>query len=173
MISSSDILRGKILIVDDQEANILLLERMLRGAGYTSITSTKDSNQVPALHGKNHYDLILLDLEMPGMGFSGFQVMDRLREIESDGYPPVIVITAHPGHMLHALEAGARDFICKPFELAEVLARIRNMLEVRLLFTEAKNCIKALQQKAGETETGRDHVCRPGDEAGPLRGLGR
>lgn len=173
MISSSDILHGKILIVDDQEVNILLLERMLRGAGYTSITSTRDSNQASELHREHHYDLILLDLEMPGTGFSGFQVMDRLREIESDGYLPVIVITAHPGHMLHALGAGARDFICKPFELAEVLARVRNMLEVRLLFMEAKNCIKALEQKVGEMEAGRDQVRRPGDEVRPLRDQGR
>jgi CheY-like chemotaxis protein len=67
MISSSDILHGKVLIVDNQEVSILLLELLLRGAGYVSITSTTDPGEVCALHGKNGYDLILLDLEMPGM----------------------------------------------------------------------------------------------------------
>jgi CheY-like chemotaxis protein len=164
MISSPDILHGKILIVDDQEANILLLERMLRGAGYVSVYSTMDANGVCALHREHRYDLILLDLEMPGMGFSGFQVMEGLKEIESGGYLPVIVITAHPGHKLHALEAGARDFIEKPFELAELLVRVRNMLEVRLLFIEAKNCINALEQTVSEMKAGRGHVANSSEE---------
>lgn len=100
MISSSDILHGKILTVDDQEVNIVLLERMLRGAGYVSITSTTDPNQVCALHLKNHYELILLDLQMPGP--DGFQVMEGLREIEMGGYLPVLVITAQRDQKLRA-----------------------------------------------------------------------
>ncbi len=136
MISSSDILHGKILIVDDQEANVLLLERMLRGAGYVSITSTMDPGEVCELHRKNRYDLILLDLQMPGM--DGFQVMEGLKEIETDGYLPVLVITAQPDHKLRALKAGAKDFVSKPFDLAEVLVRVHNMLEVRLLHLETK-----------------------------------
>ena len=164
MVSPSEILQGKILIVDDQETNILLLERMLRGAGYVSISSTKNSNEVCDLHSKNHYDLILLDLEMPSMAFSGFQVMERLKEIEPGGYLPVIVITAHPDHKLHALQAGARDFISKPFELPEVLARVHNMLEVRLLHVETKNNIKALEQKVQEVEASRDLIRRQSDE---------
>jgi len=136
MISTSDILQGKILIVDDQEANILLLDRVLRGAGYISVASTMDSCKVCALHLKNRYDLILLDLQMPTM--DGFKVMEGLKEIETDGYLPVIVITAQPGHKLRALQSGAKDFISKPFELPEVLARVHNMLEVRLLHKEMK-----------------------------------
>jgi adenylate cyclase len=136
MISSSDILHGKILIVDDLEVNVLLLERMLRGAGYDSITSTRDPRGVCALHLKNRYDLILLDLQMPGM--DGFQVMEGLKEIETDGYLPVLVITAQPDQKLRALKAGAKDFIGKPFDLAEVLIRVYNMLEVRLLHLEMK-----------------------------------
>jgi putative two-component system response regulator len=131
MVSSANILHGKILIIDDQDANIQLLERMLRRAGYDSITSTTDPGEVCALHLENHYDLILLDLQMPIM--DGFQVMEALKEIEPDGYLPVLVITAQPGHKLRALQAGAKDFISKPFELSEVLARVHNMLEVRLL----------------------------------------
>src|ERR1019366_3901482 len=145
MISSSDILHGKVLIVDDQEANVILLERMLRGAGYVSITSTMDPHGVCELHRNNRYDLILLDLEMPGM--DGFQVMEGLEEIETDGYLPVLVITAQPGHKLRALQGGAKDFISKPFDLDEVLMRVHNMLEVRLLHEEARNHGKILETR--------------------------
>jgi adenylate cyclase len=136
MISPNDILGGKILIVDDLNANVLLLERMLRGAGYTCVESTTAPGEVCALHRMNRYDLILLDLQMPGM--DGFQVMENLKEVETSGYLPVLVITAQPGHKLRALNAGARDFISKPFDLAEVLIRVHNMLEVRLLHQETK-----------------------------------
>ena len=148
MITSSDILQGKILIVDDQKADVLLLERMLHRAGYTLITSTMDPQAVCELHRKHRYDLILLDLNMPDM--DGFQVMEDLKKIDPDGYVPVIVITAQPGHKLRALEAGAKDFISKPFDVAEVLARVRNMLKVRLLHREAQNYSKILEQKAEE-----------------------
>ena len=131
MVRSSDILRGNLLIVDDQPVNVLLLERMLAGAGYSSVASTSDPREVCELHRKNRYDLILLDLQMPGM--DGFQVMEGLKEIEPEGTLPVLVITAQPGHKLRALQAGAKDFISKPFELPEVLARVQNLLEVRLL----------------------------------------
>jgi adenylate cyclase len=136
MLSSKNILNGKILIVDDQEANVQLLERTLRGAGYGSIASTTDPFEVRALHQKNSYDLILLDLQMPGM--DGFEVMEDLKKIELGGYLPVLVITAQPGFSLRALKAGAKDFISKPINLAEVLLRVHNMLEVRLLHQETK-----------------------------------
>ncbi len=162
MISSSDILHGKILIVDDKEANVELLDRMLRGAGYDSITSTLNPGQVCELHRQHSYDLILLDLNMPGM--DGFKVMDSLKEIEAGGYLPVLVITAQPGHKLHALQAGAKDFISKPFELSEVLARVHNMLEVRLLHKAANNYGTALEQKVDEVEASRDLISRKSDE---------
>jgi adenylate cyclase len=136
MTSPSDILRGKILIVDNQEANVLLLTRTLQGAGYVSVTSTMEPGEVCALHLKNRYDLILLDLQMPGM--DGFQVMENLKETETGGYLPVLVITAQPDHKLRALKAGAKDFVAKPFDRAEVLIRVYNMLEVRLLHRETK-----------------------------------
>src|SRR5678815_1046585 len=119
MVSSADILNARILVVDDQEANVLLLERMLRGAGYASVASTMNPHEVCELHRKNRYDLILLDLQMAGL--DGFQVMEGLKEIETDGYLPVLVITAQPDHKLRALQAGAKDFVSKPFDLAEVL----------------------------------------------------
>jgi adenylate cyclase len=108
---------------------------MLRGAGYVAIESTTDSNAGCELHRRNHYDLILLDLQMPGR--DGFQVMESLKEIETGGYLPVLVITAQPDHKLRALKAGAKDFVSKPFDLAEVLIRVHNMLEVRLLHRES------------------------------------
>ena len=136
MITANDILHGKILIVDDHEENILLLEQMLRSAGYVSFTSTMDSAKVCELHLVNRYDLILLDLQMPGM--DGFQVMENLKEIETGGYLPVLVITAQPMHKLRALKAGAKDFVSKPLDVEEVLLRVHNMLEVRLLHLETK-----------------------------------
>lgn len=162
MINTSDILNAKILIVDDQQANVLLLDRMLRSAGYVAITSTMEPGAVCALHRKNRYDLILLDLKMPGM--NGFQVMDELKGIEQDGYLPVLVVTAQPGHKLHALQAGAKDFISKPFELTEVLARVHNMLEVRLLHRESKNYGEVLEQKIREVESSRDLIRQKSDE---------
>src|ERR1035438_2617227 len=107
MVTSSDILNGKVLVVDDQEANVLLLERMLRGAGYASVASTMDPTEVRELHRKNRYDLILLDLQMPGM--DGFEVMEGLKEIETEGYLPVLVITAQPDHKLRALRGGRSE----------------------------------------------------------------
>jgi adenylate cyclase len=156
MIESSDILNGKILIVDDLETNILLLKRTLGDAGYSSVTSTTNPNDVMDLHRNNHYDLILLDLEMPNEAFSGFQVMEDLKKIEAENYLPVMVVTAHPEHMLHALESGARDFISKPFILAEVLARVRNMLETRLLHVAANSLIDAMQHELAEVKASRD-----------------
>jgi diguanylate cyclase (GGDEF)-like protein len=146
LVTSADILNARILVVDDQKANVRLLEGMLRGAGYACVESTTDPSQVHELHRKNRYGLILLDLLMPGM--DGFQVMEGLKEIEGDGYLPVLVITAEPDHKLRALKAGAKDFVSKPFDLAEVLVRVRNMLEVRLLHEEAHDHGKMLESLA-------------------------
>jgi serine phosphatase RsbU (regulator of sigma subunit) len=156
MISSSDILNARVLIVDDQQANVLLLERILRGAGYASVASTMDPREVCELHRQNRYDLILLDLQMPGM--DGFQVMEGLKEIETEGYLPVLVITAEPGHKLRALQAGAKDFISEPLDLAEVRARAYNMLEVRLLHMETKTYSKVLEQTVRELEASREVI---------------
>jgi len=148
MNTESDILNASILIVDDQESYVGLLEQLLRETGYTCVTSTMNPEEVCALHSKNRYDLILLDLQMPGM--DGFQVMERLKAIETDSYLPVLVITAQPGHKLRALETGAKDFISKPFDLAEVKTRIHNMLEVRLLYKKLEDYSKALEQTVQE-----------------------
>lgn len=132
MINTPEILTASILIVDDQAANVLLLSELLHDVGYTSITSTTDPYAVAELHRKNRFDLILLDLHMPGM--DGFDVMEQLKTIETGSYLPVLVITAQPDHKLRALACGAKDFVAKPFDLTEVQVRIHNMLEVRLLY---------------------------------------
>jgi len=151
-LTEAAILDANILIVDDQEANVILLEQLLRENGYTRVASTMNPQEVCALHRKFRYDLILLDLQMPGM--DGFQVIEGLKTNASDGYLPVLVITAQPGHKLRALQAGARDFISKPFDLVEVRTRIRNMLEVRLLYNamEKSNLIleQAVQERTAE-----------------------
>ena len=148
MITESDIRNSSVLIVDDQEANVILLERLLGEAGYASVTSTMNPHDVCALHRKNRYDLILLDLQMPGV--DGFEVIEGLKVNEADFYLPVLVITAQPGHKLRALQAGARDFISKPFDLVEVKTRIRNMLEVRLLYKQLDNYNKVLENTVQE-----------------------
>ena len=148
MVDAADILAASILIVDDQELNVRLLEQILREAGYRCLTSTMDPYTVCDLHRANHYDLILLDLQMPGM--DGFQVMEALKEDETnaDDYFPILVITAQPDHKLRALASGAKDFISKPFDLMEVRTRIHNMLEVRLLYKQLEHQNRALESLA-------------------------
>ncbi len=144
MITASEILNASILIVDDQESNISLLEQLLSETGYTSVTATMNPQEVFNLHREHCYDLILLDLQMPVM--DGFQVIEGLKANDQEAYLPILVLTAQPNHKLRALEAGAKDFISKPFDLVEVKARIHNMLEVRLLYKKLENYNKILEQ---------------------------
>lgn len=148
MLNPPDVPNARILIVDDEPANLQLLERMLAEAGYTNVVSTLCSTDVETLHNDSPFDLILLDLQMPVM--DGFEVMGRLAKVPTDGYLPVIVLTAQPGHKMRALQAGARDFISKPFDLLEVKTRIRNMLEVRLLYKELARYNEVLEQTVRE-----------------------
>ena len=139
-----EILNASILIVDDQPANVELLEKMLRKAGYHSLWSTTDPRTVLSMHSEQHFDLILLDLQMPGM--DGFEVIEALKDSKGDAYLPVLVITAQPGHKLRALKAGVRDFVSKPFDLIEMQTRIRNMLEVRVLYRKLNDYNRVLEQ---------------------------
>lgn len=144
IIIEREILDADILIVDDQEANISLLEQLLEDTGYTSVTSTTNPEKVCEMHRIHRYDLILLDLQMPVM--DGFEVMKALKVNHDDAYLPVLVLTAQPNHKLRALQSGAKDFISKPFDLVEVKTRIHNMLEVRLLYKKLENYNKVLEQ---------------------------
>lgn len=152
LLNPSDILNARILIVDDQKANADLLLKLLNQAGYTRVTATGNPSEVFALHREHHYDLILLDLQMPEM--DGFQVIEGLKTNKADRYLSIIVLTAQPGHKLRALQAGAKDFISKPFDLVEVTARIHNMLEVRLLYRKLEDhnrlLEKAVQERTAE-----------------------
>jgi PAS domain S-box-containing protein len=148
LLNETDILNANILIVDDQPANVDLLTQFLVESGYTRISSTTEPETVAALHREHCYDLILLDLNMPVM--NGFEVMAALKADDGQGQLAVIVLTAEPGHKLHALKAGARDFISKPFDLAEVKTRIRNMLEVRLLYQKLAAYNTILEQRVQE-----------------------
>ena len=139
-------MHSHILVVDDQEPDTRLLEHMLRSAGYTRISSTTDARAVCVLHRDNHFDLILLDLQMPGM--DGFNVMEGLKAVETDGYIPVLVITAQPGHQQRALQAGAKDFVRTPYNRAEVLTRVHNLLEVRLLYRRIERDNQMLESMA-------------------------
>jgi C4-dicarboxylate-specific signal transduction histidine kinase len=133
MLYKNDILKAKILMVDDETSNIMVLETALKQAKYTSITSTTDSREAALLYKKLRPDLVLLDLRMPHM--DGFEVIEQIKRIETDSYAPILVLTAEsdPSIRLRALQVGARDFLSKPLDLSEVLCRIRNILEVRLL----------------------------------------
>ncbi len=144
MLTETDIFNARILIVDDQPANVQLLEQLLSDTGYTRFVSTTNPRDVCALHGKDPFDLILLDLKMPGM--DGFEVMEGLKALNPDMYLSVIVLTAEPAHKLKALQAGAKDFISKPFDLVEVKTRIYNMLEVRLLYKQLEEHNRTLEK---------------------------
>jgi len=108
------------------------------------MTATTQPTEVCALHRQHHYDLILLDLLLPLM--DGLKVMEGLKGDTADSYPPVIVPTAQPAHKLRALQAGAKDFISKPFDLIEVKTRIHNMLQVRLLYRKLEDYSEALER---------------------------
>jgi len=147
-LPESDILNANILIVDDKETNVRLLQRLLGAAGYTRLSATTNPKEVLTLHRDNSYDLILLDLEMPKM--DGFQIMEGLRSGSAESYVPVLVITAQPDHKLRAFQAGAKDFISKPFDLVEIKARIHNLLEVWLLYKKIENYNQVLEQTVQE-----------------------
>lgn len=125
---------ARILVVDDERVNVVLLERILQQAGYTNVRSTTDSTQAAALYDEFEPDLILLDLHMPGL--DGFAVMEQLDgRIRDDDFLPILILTAdiRPEIKRRALAAGAKDFVTKPFDRTEVLLRIQNLLETRFL----------------------------------------
>jgi DNA-binding NtrC family response regulator len=152
VVTKIDVLKAKILIVDDRASNVALLEQMLNEAGYTSVFSTMNPQEVSSLYKENLYDLILLDLLMPGM--DGFQVMESLKTTHTDSNLPILVITAEQSHKLRALQAGAKDFISTPFDLVELKTRIHNILEGQLLYkrleTYSKELEQAVQERTGD-----------------------
>jgi PleD family two-component response regulator len=124
---------ARVVIVDDQESNVTLLERMLDQAGYVNVASTTDSSQAVELCARTSPDLVLLDLLMPEP--DGFEVMEGLQPLVEQGWFPILVLTADvsPDAMRRALASGAKDFVTKPFDRIEVLLRIENLLEARFM----------------------------------------
>ena len=159
MDNEFDIFNARILIVDDQPVNVALLEQLLQETGYQQVSSTMAPQTVCALHEANNYDLILLDLKMPLM--DGFAVMEGLKKSPHHTYLPVIVLTAEPAHKLRALQAGAKDFISKPFDLLEVKTRIYNMLEVRMLYQRLENYSKLLEYATRQNADALSYVKSP------------
>jgi putative two-component system response regulator len=141
----------RILVVDDEPSNVLLLERLLESAGYTNVCSTTHSTEVRALYESFDPDIVLLDLHMPGM--DGFEVMRMLAGlVHPDDYVPILVLTADGTHKSKraALEGGAKDFVTKPFDHSEVLARVANLLDTRSLHLELRRHNELLGIKVRE-----------------------
>jgi putative two-component system response regulator len=142
---------AKILIVDDQEANVRLLEKILRRAGFANLKSIQDSRQVLDWFVEQQPDLILLDLNMPHL--DGIAVMKQLAPYIHQGtYIPILVLTADilPATKQKALSSGAKDFITKPFDTTEVLLRIHNLLETRRLYVRLQDLNETLEAKVKE-----------------------
>lgn len=149
LASEQGIKAATILVVDDQPVNVKLLEKVLLAEGYPNVISTTDSREAVNLFLAHNCDLVLLDLNMPHI--DGYGVMQELQRISED-YPPVLVLTALKDRdsRVRALESGARDFVSKPFDRVELLSRIRNMLEVRMLNKAMKQQNQLLEEKVYE-----------------------
>jgi putative two-component system response regulator len=162
MISNNDILNARILIVDDNRTNVKLLEKILLTAGYTSVLGITDPRETVEIYKSYRPELILLDINMPHL--DGYQVMELLKENgQAADYVPIMVLSASQDKetRIKSLKSGARDFLTKPFDHTEVLTRIHNMLEARLLHNQIRNQNVVLEQKVLErtkelSETNKD-----------------
>jgi putative two-component system response regulator len=141
---------ARILIIDDESANVELLQRLLEHAGFANLLVTTDSRQAAELYVRHRPDLILLDLHMPGM--DGLAVMDQLNEIAEASYLPILMLTGDmtPTARQEALSRGAKDFVSKPFHADEVLLRIRTLLETRFLYFQVQSQNQILEAKVRE-----------------------
>jgi len=129
---------AKILIVDDEVRNVNLLHQVLDHAGYSHLHTTTDPREVCDLHEKIRPDLILLDIKMPFM--DGFEVMKQLEQAKGDSYLPILILTAEVDDRtrLHALDSGGKDFMEKPINIPELLLRVKNLLEIKLLHEQVR-----------------------------------
>jgi putative two-component system response regulator len=141
---------ARILIVDDEPANVELLKRLLERNGFLHIESTNDSREAAPLYVKQRPDLILLDLHMPYM--NGLSVMDQLNQLAEASYLPILMLTGDmaPEARREALSRGAKDFVNKPFNSDEVLLRIRTLLETRFLYLQIQNHNQILEARVQE-----------------------
>lgn len=162
-MTHEELAQARILIIDDQEPNVRVLDRLLRRAGYERLRATTDPKQGVALAVEFEPDLVLLDLHMPEL--DGFDVLDALRAAHPpDEYLPVLVLTGDETRQVkqRALAAGAKDFLTKPFQPTETLLRIRNLLETRLLHMELRRQNERLevrvQERTRELEAARFEI---------------
>lgn len=142
---------ARILIIDDQPANIAVLEDLLETQGYTNISATTDPRDALHLFASFEPDIVLLDLMMPYL--DGFQVMEQLKPLLGDNqFVPILVLTADAtaDTKKRALSDGASDFLTKPFDLTEVGLRIKNLLLTAYLTTQLKNQNEILEEKVKE-----------------------
>ena len=141
---------ARILVVDDESANIDALRRILVRAGFTRIESTTDSREASSLYVRHRPDLILLDLQMPHL--DGLDVMAQLNEIAEASYLPILILSSDvtPETRREALSRGAKDFVSKPFQEDEILLRIRTLLETRLLYIQIQSQNQLLEVKVRE-----------------------
>lgn len=141
-MSSDDFFASRILLVDDQPANLRLLEELLAREGFSNVVSTTESEQVLDIYNAFDPDLIVLDLMMPGL--SGYAVLERIeRQRQADEFRPVLVLTADATSQAkhRALALGAKDFLTKPFDTVEAMLRVWNLLETRHLYKRLKRLI--------------------------------
>ena len=151
MVVDSILRALKILIVDDQEANVQLLEQLLRREGYARIKSTTDPRQALPTFQEFQPDLLLLDLMMPHL--DGYAVMQKLRPlIPSGSFLPILVITADVSTPTkhRALADGATDFLTKPIDVTEVVLRVHNLLKTRYLHRQLEGENERLEVKVRE-----------------------
>ncbi len=150
MVSEEEIFRAGVLIVDDQIENVDLLRRALSRSGYTNLYSTTDSREASALYATHAPDIVLLDIMMPYV--DGFEVMAQIQALSKEDYAPILVLTADDQRetRIKALKCGAKDFLTKPIDRTEVLTRIRNILEVRLLHKKVLRQNEVLEDRVIE-----------------------
>src|SRR6188472_2404542 len=141
---------ARILIVDDEAANVELLRRLLERAGFSRLDSTNDPREAAPMFKRLGPDLVLLDLHMPHM--DGLQVIDELNQLGHASYLPILMLTGDmtPEARREALSRGAKDFVNKPFHADEVLLRIRTLLETRFLYLQIQSQNQVLEAKVQE-----------------------
>ncbi len=144
---NSDLTKANILIVDDEAANVRLLKKILESKGFYNVVSTQDPTQVLPLYQEHKCDLILLDLDMPKL--DGYGVMDQLNALIGKDLPSILVLTAQhlQTYRQRALDNGARDYVTKPFDVDELLSRMRNLLEVQMAHKFMRHQNEILEQK--------------------------
>jgi putative two-component system response regulator len=154
---------ARILVVDDQDANVLLLRRILESGGYREVVGLTDPREAGRTFDEYAPDLVMLDLHMPYLG--GMEVLELLISKTPPGdYLPILILTADANRepKQACLAKGAKDFLLKPFDAAEVLLRIRNLLETRLLHLELRNYNETLEaqvrMRTWELEEARNEV---------------